>query len=113
MKAWSHLAASYKEESLALFMAMTRQAPSLLKGSRVLVKLDNAIQEDLIMEKMPGILAYLHKELGNTAIRIETTVDIQGTKQKAYLPMEKLQALIRKNPDIKTLKDALDLDLEY
>lgn len=110
---WNVLAASYKEESLALFMAMTKQKPRLQDNFRVLVEVDNAIQADLIREKMPDLLGYLHRELNNHFIRIETGIQKEKARQKAYLPKEKLQELIKKNPHIRDLKDSLGLDLEY
>ncbi len=113
LKSWNKLAASCKEESLALFMAMTNDKPVLLKNNRVMVYVDNAIQQDLIMEKMPELLGSLHMELKNYSIRIETTIKQAGARQKAYLPKEKLQELIKKNPDVKRLKDELGLDLDY
>lgn len=113
LNCWNRLASSYKEESLALFMAMTKEKPRLLKDNRIMVGIDNAIQQDLILEKMPELLSALHTELKNYSIRIETEIQNARAKQKAYLPKEKLQELIKKNPDVKRLKDELGLDLDY
>ncbi len=113
LKAWTDIALSYKKESLALFMAMTGKKPELGKDLLLKISVDNAIQQDLINDKKPEILATLHKALNNHYIDIKAEINKNNKKQKAYLPAEKLQELINKNPDIKKLKDSLGLDIEY
>ncbi len=110
---WNKLALSYKEESLGLFMAMTTQKPRLLNDFTIVVSLENAIQEDLVREKQSELLGQLHKTLNNYSIRILTKVSNKTSKQKAYLPKEKLQAIIKKNPEVSRLQKDLGMDLDY
>ncbi len=113
LDAWKAIAASYKQESLALFMAMTGDKPKLSGEHLLIIRVDNAIQQDLVSEKKPEILTGLHKALKNNYIDIKTEIKEKRGRKKAYLPAEKLRELINKNPDIKKLKDELGLDLEY
>ncbi len=110
---WNELALSYKAESLGLFMAMTTQKPKLLKDHIIMVSLENAIQQDLIREKQSELLGRLHKALNNYSIRIQTEISNKTSKHKAYLPKEKLQAIIKKNPEVRRLQKDLGLDLDY
>ncbi len=110
---WKTLAKSYKDSSPALYVAMTKQKPTLLKDHVIMVYLDNAIQQDIIHEKKPELLGYLHSKLKNFSLRLATEIRSQGSGQKIYLPKEKLQALIKKNPDIKMLQDEFGLDVDY
>ena len=106
------MAESFKDQSLSLYMALSQREPEL-EANLAHIFLDNSIQKDLVNENITEILSYLHRELNNHHIRIEAEVKPQETRQKAYLPREKLEELIKKNPDIKTLTDELGLDLDY
>ncbi len=110
---WEKLATSYKDNSLALFLAMTRHKPVLTQTGSVMLTIDNAIQADMIQEKKPEILSVLRKALRNYKIDIETRIISKKKTEKAYLPTEKLQKLIKKNPAIEKLQKSLGLDLEY
>ncbi len=94
-------------------MALTQNKPVLKENNTVLVFLENSVQKDLVRENSTRILSLLHRALDNYHIRIKTEIRQQDKKQKAYLPKDKLKELIKKNPHIRTLKDELDLDLDY
>ena len=113
MESWNKLAASHKEESPALYMAMTSHEPQLLPDNTVNLPLDNTIQEDLIHDNKPALLSFLHKELKNYAIEIRTEIIKSKRTRKAYLPKDKLQKLMEKNPDIRRLQKEMGLDLLY
>ncbi len=113
LNVWDTMAAHYKDKSLSLHMALTQQKPRIEKEHTIRLSLENSIQQDLINENITDILSFLHRGLTNYQIRLETEIRQQESKQKAYLPKEKLEELIKKNPDIKKLKDELGLDLDY
>lgn len=94
-------------------MALTQHEPQLKDTHTVIVYVENSIQEELIRENAADILAYLHRKLANARVRLETVIRQHTKKQKAYLPKEKLEELIKKNPHISRLKDELGLDLDY
>ncbi len=111
--AWNKLAAFYKKSSLALSLAMTSHKPAINQSGKVIIKIDNVIQADLIREKRPEILGAIRQVLKNYQINIETHVVTKKKAEKAYLPTEKLQNLIKKNPAVEKLQKMLGLDLEY
>ncbi len=110
---WGSMAARYKKSSLSLHMALTQNEPKLKDAHTVIVYVENSIQEELVRENTTEILTYLHRELDNALVRLETAIRKQRKKQKAYLPKEKFEELIKKNPHIKKLRDELGLDLDY
>ncbi len=110
---WEQLAASHKEDSLGLFLALTRHKPKLLADGVIMVSVDNAIQEEVVMEKTPELLGVLHRELGNYSLLIQTRIARGKSGQKAYLPKEKLQKLMEKNPGLQKFRRELGLDLIY
>lgn len=113
LEAWKKLAATFKGESQSLYVAMTNYEPSLSPAGMIRVKVDNAIQENLIFERKADLLGTLRKELNNYAIQLETSIVENHQQQKVYLPKEKLEKFIEKNPEIERLRKDLDLDLIF
>jgi DNA polymerase III subunit gamma/tau len=112
-EAWKKLAEMQKSDSHGLFLAMTKYEPLLNKDGLIVVFLDNAIQEDIIRERKLELLSHLRKELNNYSLKIESRIKENDFKQKAWLPREKLENLMEKNPLIAKLKKELDLDFDY
>lgn len=112
-EAWKKIALTYKDGSPGLYMAMMKNKPLLKTDWLFEVFTDNAIQRDLFLEKKPEILRTLHQELNNYSI--DVVPEIKATKKKdiAYLPVEKLQKLIDKNPAVEKMKNIFGLDLDY
>ncbi len=113
LAAWKTLAATFMEDSQSLYVAMTNFEPAITPTGMIKVRVDNAIQENLIHERKAELLGYLRKELNNYAIQLETSIAETQRQQKAYLPKEKLDKFIKKNPDVEKLRKDLDLDLIY
>jgi hypothetical protein len=85
----------------------------LLEDYRIVLTVDNKIQEGDIFNNRPEITRYLRTKLRNTAIAIETVIaDKPVESRKPYTDTEKFEALARNAPDIRKLKDQLNLDIE-
>jgi len=111
LKCWKQMAEAFKEESHSLFLAFTKHEPQLIDGKVIEVSVDNMVQEREINEKKPKILNFLKRKLNNKSISLTAKIAPQETvKQKAYLPEEKFKLLSKKNPNLISLKDNLDLD---
>ncbi len=96
-----------------MFLAMTKNKPELKNENIVVVLTDNAIQADIVNEKKPELLSKLRKELGNYTIEIQVNINKSIQADKAYLPAEKLEKLVKKNPAVEKLRAAFKLDLDY
>ena len=56
---------------------------------------------------------FLREELNNYHIQLENKIEEIQEEKKAYLPEEIYQEMVKKNPNIKKLRDELDLELDY
>lgn len=110
---WTKMAGQYKDQHIGLFVALTTHGPELKPGHVIEVRVDNIIQQDNINERKPELLSQIRKHLNNYAITlVPKVVEVQQVS-KAYLPAEKFQKMVEKNPNIEKLKNDLDLDLIY
>jgi DNA polymerase III subunit gamma/tau len=113
LEVWDELAKPYKADSLGLFLAMTKNKPVIKKDHVVELVADNVIQADLVNEKKPELLSKLRKALRNYSIDIQTRINKSIKAEKAYLPTEKLEMLVKKNPAVEKLMKTFNLDLDY
>lgn len=58
-----------------------------------------------------SLLGYIKREVQNTDITLEITVNKESAKKYAFTPKEKYEKLKEKNPLIEKLKNTFDLDV--
>ncbi len=110
---WEKLKENYKSSSPTIFSALNIHLPVIIDDFTIEIGVDNLIQKDQIVEQKPQILSFLRQNLNNYAINFIISIKEGKKTQKAYLPAEKFQKMMIKNPDIEKLKNDLDLDLIY
>ncbi|HSV77015.1 MAG TPA: DNA polymerase III subunit gamma/tau [Bacteroidales bacterium] len=111
--AWKAMTEMYEQESQSLFVALTNHEPSLSPAGMITVMVENAVQQKMIQDKKADLLEFLRKELNNFGVQLETSMVEHIRQQKAYLPKEKLEKMIEKNPVVSRLCKELDLDVMY
>lgn len=110
---WLEMANTVAASLPNLHTTLTCRVPVLLEDYRIVLTVDNKIQEGDIFNNRPEITRYLRTKLRNTAIAIETVIaDKPIESRKPYTDTEKFEALARNAPDIRKLKDQLNLDIE-
>jgi DNA polymerase III subunit gamma/tau len=111
---WEKLKDQYRNTSPVIFTALNIYPPVMVDEITIEIGVDNLVQKDSFFEQKPQILSFIRKQLNNYAINFTVVVKENTRKaQKAYLPIEKYQKMIEKNPEIENLKNDLDLDLLY
>jgi DNA polymerase III subunit gamma/tau len=110
---WDKLKENYKNTSASIFTALNTHPPVLTDEISIEIGVDNLVQKDHIIEQKPQMLHFIRKNLNNYAVTFTVVVKESKKIQKAYLPAEKFQKMMEKNPDVEKLKNDLDLDLIY
>jgi DNA polymerase III subunit gamma/tau len=110
---WDKLKENYKSTSASIFTALNTHPPILTDEISIEIGVDNMVQKDHIMDQKPQMLHFIRKHLNNYAVNFTVVVKESKKVQKAYLPAEKFQKMMEKNPDVEKLKNDLDLDLIY
>jgi DNA polymerase-3 subunit gamma/tau len=80
----------------------------------ICVSLDNKVQEEVLSEERSNILGYLKTELENDKITLK--IDVRPVKEeemKAYTPEDKFKKMANKNPNLLTLKEKFDLEINF
>lgn len=109
-EAWSNYA-DLRKDQVAEFHLLSRQVD--IKGSVVTVALANSVEEPLLQSMLPDLLTYLRGRLSNSAIKVESVLNVEDARKIAYTPKEKFDLLVEKNPALRELRDRLLLDPDF
>lgn len=112
--AWKKGIPELCKHSQNLLSSLQSKSPVLKDEFVVEITADSKVLEREIKEMLPGIKAYLKKELNNDFIDLRIVLaDISEQKDKAYFPDEIYKKMTEKNPEIKNLRDQLDLEIDF
>ncbi len=84
--------------------------PELKDDYSLYLEIDNTIQEDLINSIKPELVSFLRKELKNSEIEFITTVTDEIKEKIIYTDLDKFEEMVKKNPNLKALKQIFNLD---
>jgi hypothetical protein len=112
---WRRFAFEMKERSLETFYnAMIKREPTIKDDVILMMEVDNQIQIDYITPHLQEMRAFFQKELRNFAVNIELFLSAHPEEEVKYLSgKDKFAALARKNPNLHTLKNTFNLDIDY
>ena len=78
------------------------------------MEVDNQIQIDYITPHLQEMRAFFQKELRNYSVNIEIFLSDHPEEEVKYLSgKDKFAALARKNPNLHSLKNTFNLDIDY
>jgi DNA polymerase-3 subunit gamma/tau len=109
---WIEFAETLQAEQPRLYNTLITQLPELTPDKKVLLKLNNPLQEKAIRSIQTELNTYLKTRTGDNDILIQTEVPDQPVARKLYTQQEKFNHLQQKNPDLDLFRQSLDLDLE-
>ena len=88
------------------------QVPTILDKNTLEIELDNNIQLGFFKDEQKELVPYLREKLNNFALRFEIKMVESKQVKKLYLPEEKFQHMVEKNPSLMYLRQKLNTDLE-
>jgi DNA polymerase-3 subunit gamma/tau len=109
---WIEFAETLKTDQPRLYNTLITQLPELTEDSRILLHLNNPLQEKAIRSIQFELNTYLQKRTGKSDLKIETEVPDLPPERKLYTQQEKYNHLQQKNPNLDLFRQSLDLDLE-
>ncbi len=86
--------------------------PHIEDNYRLVLDIENSVQEDLVNNIKPELVSWLRKELKNSEIQLNTRITEIEKQRVIYSPSEKYMELLKKNPNLELLKQKFRLDFE-
>ena len=110
---WLAFSETLKIEKPHLYSLMNSRTPVAEADQAILVQIDNKILEEEFREIRGALLMHLRATLNNYRIQLRTEVMENHTELKPYTDKEKFEQMAARNPALNTLREQLDLDIEY
>ncbi|TSA39288.1 MAG: DNA polymerase III subunit gamma/tau [Porphyromonadaceae bacterium] len=109
---WMEFAEQLKDDQPRLYSTLTTQIPDLSPDKKIILKLNNPLQEKAIRSIQTELLQFLRDRSGHSDLEIQTAVPEEHAEKKLYTQEEKYQHLQKKNPDLDLFRQSLNLELE-
>lgn len=108
---WKRFATTLPKEESAMAGRLLNIRPSLKDEHVVIVTIDNRMVASDINAVRSRIEEYLRSQLQNRRLTLHVIVEETQTTHRIYSRVEQYQMLEERNPVVRKLKEALDLDL--
>lgn len=111
---WRRFSFEIKERGMDTFYnALIKREPIDLNDHQYVLDVDNQVQVDYITPHLQDMNAFFRKELNNYSFNVSLRItDKQEDEVKYLTGKDKFMALARKNPNLHTLKNLFNLDIE-
>jgi len=98
----------------SFYSALKKQLPEIDEEGKITFVFENKMSLKEFFTKKPEILHFFRSALKNNSFDISGEVaEVEDNTIKPYTAEAKYNRMIEKNPDLKNLKEQLDLDIEY
>jgi DNA polymerase-3 subunit gamma/tau len=114
LKAWNSYASSVEKSRPRIFSTLINNKPVVKADGTLQVMLNSESQlENFVKRIKPDLSAYIRKETGLEQLNIETGLLVsQSNGVRMYTEQDKLDYLMKKNPDLGKLKTRFNLDFD-
>jgi DNA polymerase-3 subunit gamma/tau len=110
---WNIFASKFKEEKPRLYTTLVSAKPILNNGTKIVFQVLNDLQYEAVMEEKNALLAFLSTKLENSNLELEISISSPEDKKHLYYTVEdKFKRMCEKNPNLRILKQKLNLDIE-
>jgi hypothetical protein len=113
--AWRRFAFKMKEKRKeTIYNALIKREPKQISDHQYILIVDNQVQVDYIKPYLGELISYIISEVKNYLIDLKVEISQnQEPEVKFQTGKDKFTALARKNPNLHTLKNKFNLDIEY
>lgn len=111
VEAWLKYAETISDE-VALYNTMQTHKPTLRGEIMCHVEIESTIQQSLITVTKDALLAFIHDELENDYIDLETEIKVSNERRVSYNAGDILAAMKEDNPNIVKAVEMLNLEID-
>lgn len=105
---WEQFTSRY-EDRPNLKSTLSR-VPDIQEDYKLLLEIENTVQENLIGSIKPELVSWLRNELRNSKIQLVTKITETTKGRIIYTDSEKFEEMVKKNPHLAALKQKFNLD---
>lgn len=91
-------------------IATLSAVPEIVDGNKLLLKIGNSVQEEEVRLVKPELLGFLKRELRNSGIELNVSIEKVESERTHFSDSEKIQVMMQKNPQLAELRQKFNLD---
>ncbi len=112
---WRQFAFKARENGLeTMYHALVKRDPILRSEDLFILQVDNEVQKDYIQPHLQSMINYIRENIKNYHFQIEMEMTKAEDQEKILISgKDKFAAIAKKQPNLQTLKDVFNLDIEY
>jgi DNA polymerase-3 subunit gamma/tau len=111
IRIWEEFAQQKKKEGKSsLYATLTDREPKVVGPGKVSFSIVNDVQENYLKNEKPELLGHLRRCIGDPGLELEVIKEEVKVRPR-YTNRDRFELLAEKNPALRVLKDAVDLDL--
>lgn len=110
---WDEYANKLKNDFPHIYSTLKNSRPVLQAGWNIGFTLENKVLEDELALRKTEMMEFLRMNLNNYKIQLQTSIAETQKNLKPYTDKEKFDMMAGKNPELRTLREELDLEIEY
>ena len=113
-KAWNDFAASIEKENPRMTSTLQQTNPSFNAEGVIVIQVNSQAQRDNFLNNIkPPLTRYLREHLADNDYEFEATLmQNETTGNKVYTDQDKLEFLMKKNEQLRVLKNKFNLDFD-
>jgi len=112
--AWRRFAFEMKSSKPTFYNALIKRDPVVKSTELYILEVDNQVQIDYIFPMLSELVNYIRSSVKNYAFDIKLEVTSSPDEEVKFLTgKDKFASLARKNPNLHTLKNTFNLDIEF
>jgi DNA polymerase-3 subunit gamma/tau len=95
------------------FLTVLQTSELRLNEQTLEIVIASQVQEAFLLQKKSDLMSFLRSKLSNALLHLKTIVNETKAQEILHKPSEKFAKLSEKNPELKRLREVLDLDIQY
>ncbi len=108
---WKKFANQIKNKHPRLYNTLLANKPTINSQTSIEFEINNPLQKEALNKIKPELVNHLRREL-NQKLEISITINENLQSSRLYLPEDKFEHMVKKNPDLAILKQKFNLDFE-
>jgi DNA polymerase III subunit gamma/tau len=108
---WRKFANQLREGQPRLCNTLLANKPEIVDQATIRFEVTNPLQEEALNKIRPELLSHLKREL-NASLELEICINETLQENRLYLPEDKYEHMLRKNPELARLRHRFNLDFD-
>jgi DNA polymerase III subunit gamma/tau len=111
LEQWRKFANQIRNSHPRLYNTLATNRPDIISQTNIRFEISNPLQKEALNKIKPELLSHLKRAL-NSNIELEICINENVQESRLYLPEDKYEKMLQKNPELAKFRQKFNLDFE-